>query len=81
MKQLKQNSSNFKKGDLIYGLFCDRIGIVIDVHRMSDGYQVISVSIPNGEVVLEHECYWIHAEKEFEYREKWKNSKKPKDQD
>ena len=76
MKQLREKSSNFKKGDLVYGLFCDRIGIVVDVHRVSDGYQVINVVTPSGIIVLEHECYWIHTEKELEYREKLRNLKK-----
>ena len=69
MKELKPNSSNFRPGDLVYGLFCDRIGIVIEVQRINDGYQIINVSTSNGRIVLEHECYWVHMDQEEEYRE------------
>jgi hypothetical protein len=69
LKQLKENSSNFKVGDLIYGLFCERVGIVTEVSRIQDGYQIVTVALPDGRVVLEHECYWIHMRKEYEYRD------------
>lgn len=64
MKEIKKNSSNFQKGDLAYGIFCDRLGIIIEVDRISDGYQVVNVLLPNGHTVVEHECYWVHLEEQ-----------------
>lgn len=77
MKGTNQNSSNFKEGDLAYGLFCDRVGIVTSIQEVKDGFQVLEIVMPNGNILVEHECYWIHLAKEERYRQFLERNLKP----